>query len=87
MELVNSRVRVTCASSWVAGKQGSRFSLSEGTYSTQIRSERTNNGHTEQIRTDQEADQKGPADQGGGPRTYAVEDTWTSAKVFLVIVI
>jgi hypothetical protein len=34
---------------------------------------------SKQIKPDQEADQKGPADREGATRTYTVEDTWTSA--------
>jgi hypothetical protein len=36
---------------------------------------RTLTDSREQIRTDQEADLKGPADQEGAPRTYTIEDT------------
>jgi hypothetical protein len=68
-------------------EQGSWGSLSEGTHSPgpDQNTEGRNSEHwqirhrTDQIWSDQEADQKGPVDQEGAPRRNAVEDTWTSA--------
>jgi hypothetical protein len=47
--------------------------------SEQIRMKNTDRFDTEEIRSHQEPDQKGPADQEGAPRKNTVEDTGMSA--------